>query len=984
VNAAHYLTIPFGIGSLLNRAPLEASSGPETPRLRWSASGDAIEFSDGRTFLLAVEIAAFLEGFASRRALMHFGHVLHFLYLLRFAHTPITPLPAFPGVAGDDQRHELSELARAWQQGRVPRNAGVFCAHLCRAVPGLASSPGVEEVLFYLRLPHTYPTQDRNGSEDPPLNPAEFEAQLARALGGISFPARVHWFRHGEPPLDNAAEQLAQELLVRPPRTLEGVLADLARHQRLSGSAPFVAQLLSALSLPRRRLAQRELPLGGYSDVTTRGQPEQILPVQLALEEWEFVRRHAEHELLYFHREEPHSPLNEELVLLLDQGVRTWGVVRLVLAAAVFALGQLASRRRLTLLLATSGNGGVLVDPVRGRVHPGGPEMDDSSLGDFLSASDLSPHPALALEQVLTTPGPAGVDTSPTRQRGDVLRDVVLLTQPRNLWESDVLAAARRTGSATRLFALAVDGQGVSELSEIRHGSPVSLLRFHVDLTAQPPALPDRPSTPAGQPQRLWKGEIEPVPFPFCFGAATGQGGTEFFAFDAEGTWLLQVGARGLLQATRTDGESTEVLPRGFFHEQPIHRVHALLGVKGGFVVCASVPESILFVHYDFRERTVRIHPFAVNNRHAPRAWRYLRRQHAVVAIGPGERHGVQLYKGNEVTDGLDSVPGLEWDMASGCALSAGASKPTAPTFLLPYQESSEPSGSGGSWRRPILRFVLAENALELDGVLPAWNRFVPLSDGKPTLLNQDLPGHGGADCQGDTLAVSLRSRTDKRESLYLFQGPDGVLLSALHVQENRDFTLSSDGRWLALQKGPGQIEIRSTRDPAPPRCVTLAGRYHHDVVVELGESWLSLRIDKTIHLARWDGPRLELSQGRGDWRSFLRNALGNRAAWTTLARPDRVPGFLNYDRERFRAAAWANLVAVVDLFGEVFLFEHTGDLVCAFFAFRHHLAAWMPDGTCLGAEGVLGQNRAGCPDPAERIGRALQAAWERGEGTIT
>jgi hypothetical protein len=45
------------------------------------------------------------------------------------------------------------------------------------------------------------------------------------------------------------------------------------------------------------------------------------------------------------------------------------------------------------------------------------------------------------------------------------------------------------------------------------------------------------------------------------------------------------------------------------------------------------------------------------------------------------------------------------------------------------------------------------------------------------------------------------------------------------------------------------------------------------------------------------------------------------------------------------------------------------------FFAFRQHIAAWMPDGTCCGPIAVLG--RRATPSGAERIGRALNDARE-------
>src|SRR5262249_2454196 len=159
--------------------------------------------------------------------------------------------------------------------------------------------------------------------------------------------------------------------------------------ERLSGALALVSSLAGALTLPPRRLDQHELPVGGYADVTTRGSPERLLPSQYALDSLEFVRRFAENELLYFRREEPNNPTREELIIVLDQGVRTWGGVRLALAGAVMAFARLAARRKISFRLATTGNGGKPVDPV---------EVGAAKIGDLLEASDLTPHPTSAME----------------------------------------------------------------------------------------------------------------------------------------------------------------------------------------------------------------------------------------------------------------------------------------------------------------------------------------------------------------------------------------------------------------------------------------------------------------------------------------------------------------------------------------------------------------------------------------------------------
>ena len=72
--------------------------------------------------------------------------------------------------------------------------------------------------------------------------------------------------------------------------------------------------------------------------------------------------------------------------MLLDQGVRTWGVVRLVLAAALVAFGRLAQRRRMPFWVATTSGGGVPCDPL---------QATEESLADVVQGSDLTAQPAL-------------------------------------------------------------------------------------------------------------------------------------------------------------------------------------------------------------------------------------------------------------------------------------------------------------------------------------------------------------------------------------------------------------------------------------------------------------------------------------------------------------------------------------------------------------------------------------------------------------
>jgi hypothetical protein len=899
--------------------------------LRWGEAGDALERPDGATFVFVPELLAFLEGLAGERPLPSFGVCLHLLTLLREPRCQSSPL-------------DFSRLQRAYRAaGRPLRTAGALCALLCAGEPAAPDPPRVADLRDCLAVWAAYPrlVEEVEPGLEPPSPPEAFEKRIARALSALTDRDLEHWLRHGRRPVGEAGEEVARSLLQDRPRTLSDVLADLTRRERLAGAVPFVDQLVSALALPPRRLSPRELPVGGYADVTTKGHPEQLLLSQFALDDVEFVRRFAEGELLYYRREEPHSRTREGLVVLLDQGVRTWGVVRLVLAAAVVALGRYAHKRRLEVRLALTGGSGELLSPL---------ELSAEELGERVEASDLSPQPGLALERVLEAVADSGE------------QDVVLLTHPRNLAEPDVCAAARTAGPATRLFALTVDAKGSAELNELRHGYPVALGRFRIDLDRPAPAPRPRPERPRRPAAEAWVGDVEPVGFPFRFGLS-GQRGPLLFTFDHSGAWLLTASLNGMLHLTRTDGTGYEVLPRPLVGGEVLLAPDAVLGVMGGFVVAGALCGQLVAAHYDLAGRTVRAHLLGPADAARPAPWRYLRARHTVAAGDLGDVVAVNLSTGE-----AGPISAIEHSLFP----------PGEVENCLSLCNREDWVGhEAKSW--PWLCFDPGVGEISLRNVTPAWRPFIPRADGRPVLQNLRAVR---ASLRGSTLAVAFRDATGLR--LYLFQGPDGAPeMAYLPAEAHPHFTMSADGRLLAFVRGPGQIAVHATGGPDyPPACVTPQGRFQNNVTVQLGERWLRLRFDRTVHLVRWDrGPLEHSRQHRNEPGWLADEALpgGTQSVWSL---PGRCPGFLRYDPQRFRAAAWSNLIAAVDPYGQVFLFENTGDLVCAFFAFRQQFAAWLPDGTCLGAPALL--CRPETPGAAEAVGRALSDAWERGERTVT
>src|SRR5205823_230635 len=110
------------------------------------------------------------------------------------------------------------------------------------------------------------------------------------------------------------------------------------------------------------------------------------------------------------------------------------------------------------------------------------------------------------------------------------------------------------------------------------------------------------------------------------------------------------------------------------------------------------------------------------------------------------------------------------------------------------------PQSDRGGPERPVLHFDVPTGTLALDDVVPEWQSFTPLADGRPALVGRTLMR---AECCRDVLGVLFLTPQRSKE-LWLFQGPTGRTLTTLPLPFERDaFALSADGRYLALQRGP-------------------------------------------------------------------------------------------------------------------------------------------------------------------------------------
>jgi hypothetical protein len=944
ISADSYLHVPEGYGRWLGG-------------LRWSVGGEAVEFPDGQTFAFGRELSLFLDGFASGRELIHFGHVLHLVHLLLrgpLHHDVVMPMDLAGGFA---------------ILGRPHRNAGAFCATLCQAVPGLPDPPDVEAVCLLLTAGAAVggyhpaqgdpdlvlwggydPFDSRDwpavGVDDPPMAPAAFERLVLERLAQHSPEHVRHWLRLGRGP-EPSGRSVADRVEAELPGTFREALEPLLDRPRLSGSSGLLDRLAGALALPPRRLARESLPTGGYADVSNRGDLGRLLPGQHAMEPEEFLRRFAENELLYYHREEPHAPESEELVVLVDQGVRTWGGVRPVLAAAAVALGRLADRRGVAMRLGASS------DPAHRLLDPITTPADD--LAVLLESSDLTPHPAPLLVSAL------GV--GPARRR-----DLVLLTHPRSLEEPEVERAARRVGPSDRLFAVAVDDHRGVQLSEIRRGRPVTLARFRAE-SSDPPRLGPRPRPNPGA-ARGWEGDVEPIGFPFRVspggGPASGGDGP-MFAFSGSGDWLAAIGPLGIPYAWRVDGSSSEVWPRGFSGGEVVRTVDAMLGVAGGFVVIGRLGDSDrpIAVHYDLNERVVRSYVKYLSDEPVW-DWFYRRESHALIARGPDESWYVDLRTGGR----FSSQDRCSSDVvASDLAAVEGVSVPP-PNLLLLHDDDTRPLAG------PSVRLRRETGTVTLDGVEPAWRPFRPFADGQPLLAGRRL--ERALSC-GNSLAIYV-AEGGRAPCWHLFRGPNPVLMPHHPAPGAGDLTLSEDGSLIAIRWAAQRYAVSEVDSPGAPDLLTPRGGGPGLSDVGLGRNWLGIQEKGYATLLRWDeGPLLvhSASGERAGASSSLFLGGGPNSPLISIARPGSLPAWASYDPRRFKATCRGlGLVAVVDELGHVALADSGGTLLCIVLASRGRLAVWMPDGTRFGPAELTGAPPT--PGADLRIASALREATGR------
>lgn len=168
------------------------------------------------------------------------------------------------------------------------------------------------------------------------------------------------------------ARQLLQELAADP-------------DQRLIGRAAL--ELMATIRLPRRLTEPDRSAIGGVADLSNRGPLDRLLLSELAHDDLTLTTRIALNEALYLRPEPPKHQPGSNLAILLDSGLRMWGLPRAFATATA---------------LAMIANGGGLRSLRAWRAHRHGivpvDLLSQASLREHLSVLEPEIHPGDALQ----------------------------------------------------------------------------------------------------------------------------------------------------------------------------------------------------------------------------------------------------------------------------------------------------------------------------------------------------------------------------------------------------------------------------------------------------------------------------------------------------------------------------------------------------------------------------------------------------------
>ena len=346
----------------------------------------------------------------------------------------INALPPALRAFGEARRHLLRSIFDG-TTNRLPPDVSAEVLWEFQATPSLVpfirSGPGLNGVAAILR---------DLMAVGKALDGLTTEMLEQRLRTGMDFDAK-----------DGTEVDLPEEELSGAPQTSSELLEALEREGGEPAQVAGLARRLSALlHVPKPVSHQDDLPVGGVSDITNRGEPDRLLLTELMWDDAIFAARLAHGEALYSRRESPPSEPPPQRIILLDNGIHLWGKPRLYALGATLALLHQAEER-------ARKQGGPALPGAAG-------EVCTLSGGDFLPV-DLRTVEDVRAQLSRLEPRPHAAEALAALLDGPLMNwggrtEVFFITHPAAMEPVAQSTAWRHLSAQNSLHALEVDREG--------------------------------------------------------------------------------------------------------------------------------------------------------------------------------------------------------------------------------------------------------------------------------------------------------------------------------------------------------------------------------------------------------------------------------------------------------------------------------------------------------------------------------------------
>ncbi|HQR41045.1 MAG TPA: hypothetical protein PLX97_00145, partial [Gemmatales bacterium] len=615
-----------------------------------------------------------------------------------------------------------------------------------------------------------------------------------------------------------------------------------------------------------------------------------------------------------------------DLLLILDQGIRTWGSTRLRLTAAALALAIKAQRHGRKVYLTTSSHYREMLD-----VNEHKPEQ----LAEVLEKSDLTSHPSVAISMLAEL----------TREQ---TLDVVLLSHPRNLLERAVIVANQAFHTESRLFALTVDEESNACWGEIRHGELTRVQRFHIQPVHRPETKKKR-NRAIGESHRglRWTGPVEPFASPFQVPQRYRVVDVDF---DTDDEMMYVLDSSGRVTAYwMYEPHFSTLLPR-VMHEQESPPLTGITGVPRGFVAFGMENHQVIHMaQFDMHVKAQRVQ---LAKHHG-----FSDRMMASHIVGPmGVR--CHLPASDELWfTSMDGGCALVYDLQENSTQMKYDEEHVIETLRV--QAWRKPTISGGKTRLEQFAFRSTTGEITINDKGQEF-RFTPLSDGNPLHLNQTIKE---VQKGGDVLCLLMQVPRTSSTILYAYSLPHFHRIGEFN--DVNYFKLSASGRYLAHRLHPFCVQVLDLQQNNRMVLRTRSGNMVKVREMVAGPGWLYVRYSsrQSNYLIDWRSGVLQCTYRSAHPHEYAQQPV-HRSSMVELGYTS------NKDRKVHRCHITYGHRIMADELGHIWVHDLHDNLICVFLLDQTDLAGWMPDGTTFGPARLVGHDSI--PDAPRLFAEAL------------